>query len=296
MIGEARAATCQSYDLAEGPFWDPVREQVLWVDIRRGQVLAGSLRPSGAINVTQTVGFPGTVGAVAPTADGDWLVAGADRLFMRTADGEVVPGPRLLPASSGRRLNDGKPDPAGRYVVGSLCLNGPSSAEMLAVVDFDGTVTEIDSDLTMSNGLAWTPDGALLYSVDTLRRRVYRRAYDPRTGTAAPRSVFIELDDGLPDGICLDAAEHLWVAVWGLGQVCRYTPDGQLDVIVRVPAPHTSSVTFAGPDLGTLVITTATQDLTERHLAEYPLSGRLFTFEPGVRGFPQTLWSGRWGN
>ncbi|KHL04755.1 SMP-30/gluconolactonase/LRE family protein, partial [Sinomonas humi] len=79
---------------------------------------------------------------------------------------------------------------------------------------------------------------------------------------------------------------------WGLGEVRRYSPDGELTESVSVPAPHTSSVVFAGPELDTLVITTATQDLTDAQLAEYPASGRLFTARPGVHGLPQPLWSG----
>jgi sugar lactone lactonase YvrE len=119
--------------------------------------------------------------------------------------------------------------------VGSLCLTGASSAETLAVVDSDGRVTELDDDLTLSNGLAWTADGTLLYSVDTLRQCVYRRAYDPQTGTAAQRTVFLKLRVGFPDGICLDAEEHLWVAVSGLGQVRRYTPAGSSAGSSRCP-------------------------------------------------------------
>ena len=93
--------------------------------------------------------------------------------------------------------------------------------------------------------------------------------------------------------MCLDAEEHLWIAMWGLGEVHRYTPDGELVAIVEVPAPHTSSVAFAGAELDTLVITTATQDLTDSQRAEFPHSGRLFTVRPGVRGLPQPFWNGR---
>jgi sugar lactone lactonase YvrE len=131
-----------------------------------------------------------------------------------------------------------------------------------------------------------------MYSIDTLRQTVFVRDYDPQTGTAGPREPFLTVDEGYPDGMCLDVDEHLWIAMWGLGQVHRYSPAGGLVSVIEVPAPHVSSVAFAGPGLDTLVITTATQDLTDEQLARFPDSGRLFTASPGVAGLPQALWSG----
>lgn len=89
--------------------------------------------------------------------------------------------------------------------------------------------------------------------------------------------------------MCIDADGHLWVAMWGLGEVRRYAPNGALIVTIEVPAPQTSSVTFAGPDLDVLVITTAKRDLGGDELARYPDAGALFTTRPGVRGIPPAL-------
>lgn len=293
MSVQVRVAVDEAFDLGEGPVWDPIRQQVLWVDIRTGRVLTGVLRSDGAIDVLEQTRFPGTVGAVAVSAAGEWLVAGTDRLRYRSADGSRVSSLKLLPPDSGRRLNDGKPDPAGRFVVGTLSLDAPSRTETLVVVDSDGSVMMLDGDLTLSNGLAWTPDGATLYSVDTIDGAVYRREYDVATGTAGPRSLLLAVTDGSPDGMCLDAEGHLWIAIWGGGQVRRFAPDGRFVSAIDVPAPNVSCVTFAGPDLDTLVITTATQDMTQEELAESPSSGFVFTAVPGVRGFPSPLWDGR---
>jgi len=286
-----RVATVEAFDLAEGPIWDAAGDRLLWVDINAGLVLAGTLTAAGMIEVRERVELGETVGAVAPGPDGSWLVAGAERLHVRSREGHVTPGPRVLPPDSGRRLNDGKPEPGGRYVVGSLSLTGASTTEELVVVDGAG-VHRIDTDLTLSNGLAWSADGRTMFSVDTLRRVVYRRGWDPATGSAGQRDVFVRLAAGSPDGICLDESEHLWVAIWGLGQVHRYAPDGTLAGVVEIPAPHTSSVAFAGPALETLVITTARSDLAPDELAQYPGSGHLFTLEPGVRGLPVARWAG----
>ncbi|CAN5557608.1 N/A [soil metagenome] len=289
---ELTVATDEGFFLGDGPFWDPIRERLLWVDIRAGTVLAGTLRADGTISIDERVTFPTTVGAVAVSASGDWVIAGGEELLTRTAAGVVRTGPRILPVGSGSRLNDGKPDPAGRYMVGSLRLDGESTTERLVVVQPDGDVEELDTDLALSNGLGWSPDGSVMYSIDTMRRTIFARPYDTATGTAGDRHTLVTLDDGYPDGMCVDVDGYLWVAVWGLGQVRRYSPAGELERVIDVPAPHTSCVAFAGPDLDTLVITSATQDLTAEQLAEYPLSGRLFTHTPGVRGLPQALWKG----
>lgn len=293
MTTAVKVANPQAHELAEGPVWDPVRERLLWVDIRRGLVLEGVLRDDGTVDVVDEVAFGGTVGAVAVAADGEWVVAGGEELLLRDPSGTVRPGPRILPPGSGRRLNDGKPDPAGRFLVGSLHLEDDDpTGELLAVLDADGTVRVLDDDLSLSNGIGWTADGARLYSIDTLRRTVYARDYDARTGAVGPRATFLTVDDGHPDGMCLDAEEHLWIAMYGLGQVRRYSPSGELVATVDVPAPNVTCVAFAGPRLDTLVITTATQDLDADQLARFPGSGRLFTATPGVRGLPQPLWSG----
>jgi sugar lactone lactonase YvrE len=89
-----------------------------------------------------------------------------------------------------------------------------------------------------------------------------------------------------------DAEGHLWVAIWGAGQVHRYAPDGQLAGIVDVPAPNTSSVAFVADGLGQLLITTATVDLSDEQLDAFPDSGRLFLADVGVTGQPVTPWSG----
>jgi sugar lactone lactonase YvrE len=287
-------ATDESFDLAEGPVWDPIRERLLWVDIRRGTVQVGELSDGGMISIEDRVETPGMVGAVAVSEAGDWILAGQHGILTRSASGRLSEGPTILADDSGRRLNDAKVDPAGRFVVGTLMIDeSPTVTSQLLVVQPDGRLDQLDGDLTLSNGLAWSPDGSVLYSIDTVPRVLYARGYDASTGTAGPRRVLIAFDEGVyPDGMCVDADGQLWVAIWGGGQVRRYTPEGVLTRTIEVPAPHTSCVAFAGPDLSTMVITTATKDLGDNQLAEFPLSGRLFTIDAGVRGLPLPWWSG----
>ena len=284
-------ATAEPGVLSEGPFWDPVRRSIHWVDIRRGEVLTGTLAEDGTIDVADRVSLPGTVGAMAPSAKGDWIVANGDDLVV-VRDGRVVRTIHVRASDGSRRFNDGKPDAAGRYLVGTLSEGGSSEREELLVVERDGSRRVLDDDLTLANGLGWSVDGTRLHTIDTLRRRVYTRDYDVETGRTGPREVLLELDAGFPDGMCVDAEDHVWIAVWGLGQVRRYTPEGELVRVIEVPAPHTSSVAFAGAALDTLVITTAADELTPEQLERYPYSGCLFTIVPGVSGLPQPLWAG----
>ncbi|MEZ3161695.1 SMP-30/gluconolactonase/LRE family protein [Microbacterium sp. BWT-B31] len=287
-LGTATVATDVSHFLGEGPTWDPIRGRLLWVDIMDGLVYDGRLTDAATVEIDERIEFPDTAGAVAVSAAGEWVVAGTHRLYFRDTRGRIEAGEQLVDGDE-RRFNDGKPDPAGRFLVGT---KGPGPEELLRV-DLDGTATVLDDDLTLSNGLAWTRDGRTLYSIDTMTRRIHVRDYDPVTGATGARRVFLELAEGHPDGMTTDGEDHLWVAVWGGGCVVRISPAGEVVGRVDVPAPHTSCPVFAGPDLDTLVITTAIEGLSEEQRAEHPLSGRLFTVRTGHRGNAPYLWAGR---
>lgn len=285
--GVARVATAEGHFLAEGPVWDPIRGRVLWVDILAGAVLVGRLSYGGGIDVEERIDFPDTAGAVAVAPGGELLVAGTHRLYVRDGDGVIHPGPEIV-AGAERRLNDGKPDPAGRFLVGT---KGDGVGEQLLSVRPDGLADVLDADLTLSNGIAWSREGDLLYSVDTLRRLIHVRPYDAETGRAGARQVLVAFEHGYPDGLTVDAEDHLWVAMWGAGCVLRITPAGEALARVSLPAPHVSCPVFAGPDLDTLVVTTAQEGMTEADLARHPLAGRLFTVPLAVGGNPPHHWN-----
>jgi sugar lactone lactonase YvrE len=118
------------------------------------------------------------------------------------------------------------------------------------------------------------------------------RDYDPATGSTGTRTEHLGVD-GLPDGITVDAEDHLWVAVFGAGEVRRFAPDGTHVATVRVPAPHSTSAALVGPDLRTLLVTTGSAELDDAGRAANPLSGRLFTTRVEVPGVPATPWDGR---
>ncbi|TMR98786.1 SMP-30/gluconolactonase/LRE family protein [Nonomuraea basaltis] len=279
----ATPASADVYALGEGPVWDAARQRLLWVDIVAGAVHEGRL-DNGMVTATGRHAFDSTVGAVAASADGDLIVAERATLTRLGTDGSRTEVAQVLEPGVRSRLNDGAVDPAGRFLVGSLAHDDREAQEVLARLDETG-ITFLDTDLVLSNGLAWVGDR--LYSVDTMPGTVWVRDYDADTGKTGPRREAFTVTEGLPDGMCADADGNLWIANWGLGRVECRTPTGELLATVETGAPHTSSAAFAGPDLDVLVITTATQDLDEPG----PGDGRLYTAKVGVRGLPTPYWN-----
>ena len=118
------------------------------------------------------------------------------------------------------------------------------------------------------------------------------RDYDQSTGAVGTRRPTLQLNDAVPDGLCLDATGNLWLAAWSQGQVRCYSPAGELLDVIELPAPHTTSLAFVGPELDQLLITTARGELSPAEQEEFPLSGSLFLARPGCTGLATHPWSG----
>jgi sugar lactone lactonase YvrE len=285
-MGPLVPASTERYLLGEGPRWDSARGRLLWVDIDAGAVLEGHLAGL-TLDVVGRRDLAQTVGAVAAASDGSLLVAAHQCLVRVKTDRQASSVPLISPGS---RFNDGAVDPAGRFVVGTLSLSATAFTERLLRLEHDGSLTVLDDDLGLSNGLAWSADGTQLFSTDTLKHVIYVRDYDATTGEVGDRRPWLHVEDGFPDGIAVDQEDHLWVAVWGAGQVRRYSPHGALVTTLDVPAPHTSAVAFAGHELDVLVVTTAAAELDPQQLADSPSSGQLFTTRAPVPGLAPTPW------
>jgi sugar lactone lactonase YvrE len=280
----AEVAVAGGFELGEGPVWDASRGLLVWVDILAGYVHA--LDPATGARTWFEAGDP--VGAVGLTRSGGLVLALADGFALADHDGErLTRVPGFSVDGNTVRFNDGKPDPWGSFWAGTMAWdetgNPPGSLYRLAP---DGTVTELFGEVGLSNGLDWSDDRRLFYYADSNSGRVDLFDTDQDTGALGGRRTFVTVPeaDGIPDGLTLDAEGCVWLAVWGSGELRRYTPGGRLDTVVRLPARQVTSAAFGGGDLGTLYITTAREGYTETELTEQPHAGDVFACVPGVTG------------
>jgi sugar lactone lactonase YvrE len=226
--GAVRCSTEQTH-LGEGIRWDARRDEMLAVDILAGRIYRGRVRDDGALERIQVYQLPGTVGMIAPVeGDEGWLV-GAGRSFVYLApDGTHRIIAEVAPA--GTRMNDGACDPQGRFWGGTLADDHHEGGGALYRLERDGQAELMLDGLTISNGLGWSPDGGTMYLVDSGPRVIHAFAFDADRGTISAGRILVTVpeDAGAPDGMTVDAAGDLWVAIYGGGRVNRYAPDGSL--------------------------------------------------------------------
>jgi sugar lactone lactonase YvrE/DNA-binding IclR family transcriptional regulator len=271
--------------LGEAPVWLAASQRLLWVDI-----LAPALHLSDpATGEDRSVPLAELVGAVVPRRQGGFL-ASLGNGFQLLDEAMRVVG-RLAtpePDKPGNRFNDGKCDRAGRFFAGTMALDAGPGQGTLWRLDPDGRVHAVETGVHVSNGLGWSPDDRRLYFIDTGARMIHAYDYDLATGSATNRRPFASVPEamGKPDGLAVDVEGCVWVALWDGWGVARYTPEGKLDRMVSLPVPRPTSLCFGGQGLRTLFITTARVRLSAAQLAEAPLSGSVFAFDPGVAGVP----------
>jgi sugar lactone lactonase YvrE len=92
-------------------------------------------------------------------------------------------------------------------------------------------------------------------------RTIYAYDYDRRTGGLRNRHVIVQVpeDEGLPDGLTVDAEGFLWSAQWYGSSLVRYDPEGKVERRISFPAKQISSVTFGGSDLNEVFVTSASK-------------------------------------
>ncbi len=272
--------------LGEGPVWDARSSCLRWVDIFRGRV--HRFDPASGVDTFFEVGED--VGTVAGRAAGGLVIATTSGVYTCLEDG----GRRTLVHAvdtdpRGGRFNDGKADPWGRFWAGTM-LEDPHGACALYRLDPDHSLHTMVTGVSCSNGLAWSPDGTTMYYIDTQTGGVDAFDHTPSTGELSRRRRIVDIDQGWPDGMTVDAEGCLWVALWDGWAVRRYSPDGRLLTTVEVPAQRVTSCAFGGPALSTLYITTARVGVKD--FTDQPSAGALFAVDPGVAGLPAGEWAG----
>ena len=281
----AIACTDEQAQLGEGVRWDARRSELLRVDIVRGTVFRDRVLDGGGLAAVQRYELPWPVGMIAPIDGDDGWLLGAGRGFVHLApDGRhrtitEVSGP-------GTRMNDGAADPQGRYWGGSLADDHHAGGGAFYRLDRNGHAEQVLDGLTIPNGVGWSPDGRTMYLVDSGPRVVHAFAFDGDRGAIADERVLLTVpeDVGAPDGLTVDAAGDLWIAIYGAGQVRRYSPEGELRETLAVPAAQTTCCAFGGPGLHTLYVTTATENWTDEQRAAEPAAGLVYRLETGATG------------
>ena len=267
----------------EGPVWSPRWGGLRWVDMLAGDVLA--LSDDGTVTRRH-------VGAVAaalrPRVGGGAVIAVERGFALEDAAGTVTALPPVW-TDDRVRMNEGGCDPQGRFWCGSMAYDRRPGGGTLYRLDPDGGVHVAVEGVTISNGLEWSPDGALAYYADTATQRIDLFDHDPQSGLTGRRPFVRLSDDERPDGLTVDAEGGVWVALNGSGAVRRYTTEGRLDAVVEVGAAKVTACTFGGPDLDQLLITTSRENLGPD---EDPMAGSLFRADVGVRGRPVREFAG----
>ncbi len=281
------ACTISQAQLGEGLRWDARRAELLAVDILAGRVYRGRIDVSGGLSLVGDYQVPGTVGAIAPV-DGDegWLLAAGRDFFHLSPDGSLSLLAQVAPA--GTRMNDGACDPQGRFWAGTLADDFRSGGGSLYRLEGDGRIEVLLDDLTISNGLGWSPDGTTMYLADSGPRVVHAFSFDADGGTISDGRVLVTVsaEVGAPDGLTVDADGDLWVAIYGGGRVQRYAPDGVLRETLVVPATQSTSCAFAGPGLNRLYVTTATEGWSDDERRAQPEAGLVYRFDTDATGRP----------
>jgi sugar lactone lactonase YvrE len=274
--------------LGEGPIWSRDEGVLYWVDIDLCRV--HRFDPVDGADEHVDVGEP--VGAVAPRRGGGLVLAlRSGFALVNEWRGQV----RRLAAVEGdladNRMNDGACDSRGRFWAGTMCTAGRPERGTLYRLDPSGDVIPLVHDVTISNGIGWSPDDGTMYHVDTPTGGVDAFDFDADSGTIANRRRLIDVEPaaGQPDGLVVDRDGCIWVALWEGWAVRRYAPDGKLLGVIELPVARVTKCAFGGPDLDDLYITTASPD---RPAPDQPNAGGLFRARPGVAGLPPTPFAG----
>ncbi|MFI8187664.1 SMP-30/gluconolactonase/LRE family protein [Streptomyces sp. NPDC085946] len=268
--------------LGEGPTWDAAAGRLLWIDI-----LGSRVHTYDPVSGRRTVrGTDQHVGAVKPRAGGGLVLNLRDGVALLDDDGtfrwlhrDPVPG---------RRANDAAVAPDGALWAGTMRYDEAPGGGTLSRITGDGTVEPVLGDVTVSNGTGWSPDGRLMYYIDTPTRRI--DVFDHADGRVSDRRTLARVEDGagFPDGLTVDADGCVWVALWDGAALRRYTPDGVLDRVIELPVPRVTACAFGGPDLTDLYVTTARVGLDAPH----PLAGSLLVVPGAGKGLAQPAFAG----
>jgi sugar lactone lactonase YvrE len=290
MMTEVEHVISVDNELAEGPLWNEKEQALYWVNIPKGCFYR--FFPAIGKHESFEIGIP--LGVLGFRASGGLIMATARGLAfwdMNTQLLQYVAEPEAgIPNS---HFNDGAVDRRGRFWAGTV-VNGKEDGNLYRL-DSDLSLHKMETGISCSNGIGWSPDNRIMYYTDSPANAIYAYDFDLASGEITHRRVFVRTpeNDGVPDGLAIDSEGFVWSARWDGKKVSRYDPQGKLVQEIKVPARFVSSCTFGGEQLDTLYITTGIGDDPDGEIKRIlPWSGDLFCAYPGVKGLPAPRFAG----
>jgi D-xylonolactonase len=240
-------------EVGECPLWHPDEQQLYWTDQFTGRLF----RYDPASRTHEQFYDGDDVTGFTFQADGSLLLFMDEGAVKRLEDGKLTDIIDEVPELRESRFNDVIADPEGRV----FCGTQPATDDLayLYRLDTDGELTTLRDDVELANGLGFSPDLESLYLCETMGGRVYEFDYDRATGTLSNQTTFVEIpqDEGLPDGLTVDTAGRVWVALYGGQSLVRFAPDGTQDQRIEFPTQDVTSLTFGGSSMTDLYVTSA---------------------------------------
>lgn len=271
--------------LGESPVWDERSQELAWVDIT-----AGELRTwSPATGEERSRHFGGELSAlILGEEEGTRVVALGKRLCTEVSGELEVVLAEVEAEPPENRLNDCRCDPGGRIWAGTMSKVRAGGEAALYRLRPGGRLDRVIAATTISNGIGWSPDRQRMYFADSLTYRIDVLDYDLASGEVGERRPLVAIDpeDGMPDGLAVDAEGGIWVCLFGGGAIRRYRADGSLDRHLELPVTNPTCPAFGGEDLTTIYITSARHRLSEEQLAREPEAGAVLSFDSPVAGMP----------
>lgn len=279
--------------IGEGPVWDVQEQRLYWIDVEGCRVF----RCTADGRELRGWDMPEPVGSLAMRQGGGAVVALASGFYFLdfdTGDTQLIATTAVDTPHT--RLNDGKVDARGRFIVGSMDTRPGGADGALYRLDPDLSVHQLESGFAISNGPCWSPDGSTFYFSDTFSGEIWAYDYDLVSGSVANRRTFTReaITPGIAtDGSTVDAEGFLWNAQVFAGKLVRYAPDGSLDRVIEMPVKKVTSVNFGGPNLDILYVTSMTKPPMPHMPGDGVLRGSLFAVSGlGVKGLPEPRFGG----
>jgi len=275
-----RAISEVTSDLGEGPIWSADTNSVTWTDITQNTFHTADIDTGK----TMSFGVPSMVGAIAHSKDGGYIAATQKGFARIGVDGKYSPLHSFLPDDM--RMNDGKVDPSGRFWAGSMALSFEKGRGSLYVLERDNSYRSILDDITLSNGMGWSPDAQYFYYIDSVPGVLKRFDYDLHTGQISNPKDLITFDSssGIPDGMSMSSDGKIVIALWDGRRIEIYEPSGEKVSEITLGVSRPTSCTFAGPNRDILIVSTASQGIDR---ADEPLAGKILAVTgTGLSGLP----------